>query len=81
MSRMTPITSAQLAAAQKIIDFVQSLGWGVEGISIYRYDEVPGLTPFEQPDAWHKHMVKWGLELKIAPQDDDDVKKRHPQPA
>lgn len=77
--RKSQISNRHLGAAQQIIDFVQALGWDVEGLSIYRYEDVSPLADHGGPkELWRLKdaVIKWGLELKVAPRDEDEEKRQ-----
>lgn len=77
--RKSQISNKHLSAAQQIIDFVQALGWDVEGLSIYRYEEISPMADQGGPrEAWRMRdaIIKWGLELKVAPRDDEEEKRQ-----
>lgn len=70
-----PILGRHVVTVQKIVDFIQSLGWDVDGLSIYRYEEIEG-SPFEPRENWKqpkRHL--WGLELKVAPREDEQPQR------
>jgi hypothetical protein len=66
---MKRIASEELAVAQRIIEFVQAQGWDVEGIEVYRYEDI---GPFEHAEKWQRPARKWGLSIKVAPRDDEE---------
>lgn len=73
--KLVPITQQHLVVAQKIIMFVQELGWDVDTISIERYDDND--RPFlgkDDADGWKGQKLKWHLRLGVAPRDDDEIK-------
>lgn len=77
--RKSQISNKHLSAAQQIIDFVQTLGWDVEGLSIYRYEDISPIADHVSPrEVWRTKdaVIKWGLELKVAPRDEDDEKRQ-----
>lgn len=80
------ILNYHVQAIQQIVDFIQSMGWSVDGLSIYRYDDNNrgGIWNDEDDKTWKAKppVYKWGLELKVAPkdEDDDDKKARERQP-
>lgn len=77
--RKSQISNKHLNAAQQIIDFVQTLGWDVEGLSIYRYEDIsPVADHIGHREVWRtkEAIIKWGLELKVAPRDDEEEKRQ-----
>lgn len=76
--RKSKILNRHLTVAQQIIDFVQSLGWDVEGLSIYRFEDISPFDPGGPKEVWRPRdaLIKWGLELKVAPRDDEEEKRQ-----
>lgn len=81
------ILNKHIQVMQQIVDFIQSMGWSIDGLRVFRYDD-NGRHGFfgpgdEDDKIWKikEPVYKWGLELQVAPKDEDDDKKareRHP---
>jgi len=76
MVSMTPITNEHLVVMQKIVNFVQDLGWDIQGVDISRYSDSDG--PFGETDGeeWKGKSHKWYLALRTSPRDEEELEKK-----
>jgi len=69
--KKTPITQEHLSTAQKIISFVQGLGWDIERMEICRWDD---RDPDDQ--SWKAAHMHWSLLLSCSPKPEEDKDKK-----
>lgn len=76
------ITVEQWKSALKIINFVQSLGWEIDGMELYRFEDGVGAVPgLQEGEVWRVPKIKWGLLLRAAPRDQEELEpERDPRP-